>query len=381
MIDQSRLLDTLRAFITAPSPQDDPESVRAFIRETLVSRLPLDLFDAWSIDEDGNLLAGARLDGARQPLLLCAYGATFPAETMKEAYVPRDVDGAPYGIDGPAIQGRGVTEQVAALAALVEALQAIASEGADLVGGLRFVTTIAGEMGSHEVVDRLAQHGELRAGMALVAAGTSNAVCLGNLGRVDVFVDVRGRSCHSSDPARGLNAIAGARAMLDRLARVTLHHDADLGSATLTATRLETSPKAMHTVPDLAQVILDRRLVPGDEVDEAVEEIAAIGRDLQPYQVEVRSGRFNYPNKVPADAPVAHAALQALSAVTGAAPVTYWRAALDAGYFTRHGVPAVMFGPGEMRLAHTDYELVSVREVTEAAEVYRRFILDACAAS
>jgi acetylornithine deacetylase/succinyl-diaminopimelate desuccinylase-like protein len=43
---------------------------------------------------------------------------------------------------------------------------------------------------------------------------------------------------------------------------------------------------------------------------------------------------------------------------------------LDAGYLNRQGIATVMFGPGGLRFAHTDEEVVPLLEVRDAARVY-----------
>jgi acetylornithine deacetylase/succinyl-diaminopimelate desuccinylase-like protein len=48
----------------------------------------------------------------------------------------------------------------------------------------------------------------------------------------------------------------------------------------------------------------------------------------------------------------------------------YSPAALDAGFFNRNGVETIMFGPGDLRFAHTDKEAVSLQEVRDAAKIY-----------
>lgn len=381
MIDQQRLLATLREFIATPSPQTDFDQVSGFIVDVVRPRLPLAWFDEVKIDEQGNLVAVKHGIETASPFLLCAYGATFPAESMAEAFVPREVDGTAHGVLGPAIQGRGVSEQMAALAAAVEGLWGLAESRLPIQRGLIFTTTIAGEMGSHEVVEAMTRRGDLEAASGLLAVGSNNALCLGNMGRLDVHVQVRGRACHSGDPSRGLNALEGACRVLESLRTVPLGEDPELGRSTLTPTRLETWPRVMHTVPDLAQIILDRRLVPGEEIEAALQDIVTAIRPAEPYAVEVAGGKFNYPNKVSPEAEVARATRQALLEVTGSAPVAYWRATLDAGYFTRRGISTIIFGPGDMALAHTDYELVSVRQVMEAAEIYRRVLASLCSAA
>jgi acetylornithine deacetylase/succinyl-diaminopimelate desuccinylase-like protein len=297
-----------------------------------------------------------------------------------EAFIPKDVDGTPYGIPGPAIQGRGVTEQIAPLAAAVEAVWALADAESKLRRSLLFATITSGETGSHEVVDAMAVRGDLDVGGVVLVAGTGNAICLGNLGRVDIEVEVRGLACHSSDPSRGLNAIEGLARFLERLRLVQLREDPEIGRATLTPVNVETWPKALHTVPDRARLILDRRLVPGETVEQAMQEIRDALVDFDPFTLEVHARKFQLPSKVAPDEGPAQIVRTALEAVTGTSRIVYWRAALDAGFFTARGIQTVVFGPGDLRLAHTDYELVSVSEVIQATEVYRRVLLESCGA-
>ncbi|HEX5022233.1 MAG TPA: M20/M25/M40 family metallo-hydrolase, partial [Candidatus Binatia bacterium] len=52
------------------------------------------------------------------------------------------------------------------------------------------------------------------------------------------------------------------------------------------------------------------------------------------------------------------------------AELFYSPAALDAGFFNHNGIEAIMCGPGDLRLAHTDQEAVSLQEVRDAAKIY-----------
>ncbi len=47
--------------------------------------------------------------------------------------------------------------------------------------------------------------------------GSSNKVRFGNRGRLDIFITVHGAPSHSGSPARGCNAITGARMVMDRV--------------------------------------------------------------------------------------------------------------------------------------------------------------------
>jgi len=50
----------------------------------------------------------------------------------------------------------------------------------------------------------------------------------------------------------------------------------------------------------------------------------------------------------------------------------------DAGYLTAHGIPAVVFGPGDTHLAHQTDESISVSQVFKCAGVIARMLLEYC---
>lgn len=78
-----------------------------------------------------------------------------------------------------------------------------------------------------------------------------------------------------------------------------------------------------------------------------------------------------YPSEVQPNAPIAEALQAACAAISkGSTEAFYSPAALDAGFLNRMGIETVMFGPGDLRFAHTDQELVSLIEVRDAARIY-----------
>lgn len=368
-VDSGRVQATLLDLLSYPSPQAEMDRVRSFIADVVKPRLPADLFDEIVIDPKGNLLA--RRGGApdRKPLLIYTYAATYPAENMADAYPARLLGEGP----GLRLRGRGATEQRSGMAAAIEGVTTFlkGQPRGPLRRGLDFVTCVAGEMGNHLVAADLVERHALDPHAVVLAVGSDNALCLGNLGRVDVHVTIHGRTAHSSDPSAGVSALDGARRLLDRLAELPLERtDPELGRATLAATFLETAPRAAHTIPGRASLTLDRRLVPGDEVETVVEEIRACAADLGDCRAEVVAGHFNYPNKVSPEAEVARRALEATAAAGVEQRIVYKRSALDAGFFTRRGSDSVVFGPGDPQLAHSDEESVLVSQVVQAAEVY-----------
>jgi acetylornithine deacetylase/succinyl-diaminopimelate desuccinylase-like protein len=99
--------------------------------------------------------------------------------------------------------------------------------------------------------------------------------------------------------------------------------------------------------------------------------------DLPPWLVEVTRGAFMHPSEVGADCAIAAAVRSAGRALKGQdGEVFYSPAALDAGYLNYRGMQTIMFGPGDLRFAHTDQEVVSVQEVRDAARIYAATALE-----
>lgn len=349
----------------------DP-ALKAFVAECVAPRLTELTGLAPRIDGMGNLVwrragAGAAPD---EGFLLMGYAMTFPAGSMPEPFSAKIVPGERYGLRGPCVWGRGGTEQKGSLAAMLAAAAVVERSGAELVRPFLLAVSLAGETGRHDAA-RYLLDGGLAARCAMVGLGTGNRLCLGNKGRIDFEVAVHGKSCHSSTPWQGVNAVDGARAVLDRLADLPagLEHP-ELGPATLVATHIESGPDILHTIQDFCRITLDRRLLPGEDPDEALARIREAVEGLVPWRVEVTQGARMYPADLARDSATA----QVMSAVCEAAGVdvrpVYSAAALDAGYLNRAGIETAMFGPGELRFAHSDAELVPLADVRLAARIY-----------
>ena len=232
--------------------------------------------------------------------------------------------------------------------------------------------TLAGETGRHDAVKIMLANIETRLRSGIVGLGTTNQICLGNKGRIDVEITVRGKSAHSSMPGNGINAVDGFRRVMERLDRVPLgvnHHG--LGNATLTVTHVRSEPEISHTIPDLCRVVLDRRLLPGEDPDMAFRGIEDAVKEIAGFSIEVARGAFMYPSEVPKDSTLAASVADAhRQATKREAEFVYSPAALDAGFLNRNGIETIMFGPGDLRFAHTDHDLVALEDVRAAAKIY-----------
>jgi acetylornithine deacetylase/succinyl-diaminopimelate desuccinylase-like protein len=367
------LVDLLRY----PSPETEQfeadTQLKKFIAEMVAPRLAELTGSAGAIDAMGNLIwrLGGASDEAGKGLLLMGYAMTFPAASMKQPFSGAFVDGEAFDAPGQCALGRGACEQKGALTAMIYAAAIIARTQLALRAPLILAVSLAGETGRHDTAKFILENDSISAHSAIIGLGTSNRICLGNKGRIDVEIIVRGKSAHSSMPEQGVNAVDGFRRVMERLDRLPLGTHCGLGKATLTVTQVTSEPNISHTIPDVCRAVLDRRLLPGEDPDAAFREIQEALRDLRGWSVAVSRGAFMYPAEVARDAAIVVAIDNANRELTKKQSALFYSpAALDAGFLNRNGIETIMFGPGDLRFAHTDQEAVPLQDVRDAAKIY-----------
>jgi acetylornithine deacetylase/succinyl-diaminopimelate desuccinylase-like protein len=382
MADPARLEATLVRLLQTPTgvppgqtevAPGDPAIVAAVadVIRPMVEQLGPERIDA---DADGNLAArfGPNPDAGA---LLLVYVVSQHANQMAAPYAGRIVDGAPYGLAGRSALGQGATQNKGPMAAVLEALR-------DLTG-LRTGVTLAvntegrsSHGGSKALIDGLGARGA----WGLVATGTDLRVSVGNRGRVDVRVEVLGASAHSSQPWLGANPIPIAAEVVARLDAVGLPEPhPNLGAASITPYHLRCDPVAPHTIPRRVEVVVDRRLLPGEDPHAAVVAIRAALPTATGVEVHADAGALMWPALVDPT----HAAVQALVRGVRTAGRTsgtlYSLNTFDAGYPCRVGIPTVMFGPGRRRFGGGGLladDVVAVDDCVVAAEAIRNAVLD-----
>ena len=367
-IDTARLTGIVQRLVRATSSQTerfeaDPDLQR-FISETVRGETAA-LGLRSQTGPMGNLVVRLGPRDAERRVIVFAYAMTHPASRMKNP-----LDGSLVETEsGPAIRGRGAAEQKGTLGAVLEAAAQVKRHEDELAGELIVCVSSAGETGRHDAARAFMQAlGEPRADFAVVAIATDRAICLANKGRIDVLITVRGKATHSATPSAGVNAIEGAREVLSRLAAVTLPGEhPHLGKPTLTVTSIKSFPDATHTVQDEVRMVVDRRLLPGQDAAAAFADIERAVGAVPPCEVAVELGPVSLPAEVPVDSPVVRLLEDGLRAAGATPRHSYSQGCVDAGFFIERGIPAVMFGAGDPKLWHTDEEVVPVADLVVCA--------------
>jgi acetylornithine deacetylase/succinyl-diaminopimelate desuccinylase-like protein len=326
-----------------------------------------------SLDDRGNLVLRLKGRGQSDRLMLVGYAMNAAPSTMQRPYSGEIVDGAPYQLDGECVWGRGACEQKGSLAAMMAAMRFVGAHKIELPADLYFVVSTAGETGRHDSLAHVLDYGKVEADWCIIDGPSE--IQLGNKGRIDVLVIVRGKPAHSSRPWEGINAIEGAMKVLEKLKPLmpcpeTKTH-AELGKVSLTPNAIESFPKATHTIQSECRIMFDRRLLPGDDPNKAIQQMRDAIATLEPFEVEIQPRDFMYPSEVGKDVEVVRSLEHAIRTMLGQIPsYSYSTAANDTGLFNVRGIQAINYGARDIRFQHTDHDLVSVNQVFDAAKVF-----------
>ncbi|HEX5502956.1 MAG TPA: M20/M25/M40 family metallo-hydrolase, partial [Thermomicrobiales bacterium] len=189
---------------------------------------------------------------------------------------------------------------------------------------------------------------------------------------------VYGATGHAATPWKGVNAIEGMARVITALreelwpvlaARTHRYFPHSTATISLVAGGVKT-----NVIPDRCSIHLDRRILPGEQPEEAAAEIRRVAEgavaSVSGLRVEVtlKGGRTAIESDP--DSPVGRALQAATRAIGKELVVTGFFAATDGKHFAAAGVPTLIMGPGDPATAHTPDEWVGEGEVIEATKLY-----------
>ncbi|MED3498384.1 acetylornithine deacetylase [Brevibacillus agri] len=311
------------------------------------------------------------------------------------------------GTDGR-LYGRGVADMKGGLAASLFAIQMLREHGVELAGDLLFQSVIgeeAGEAGTLVALERGYQ-----ADYAVVV-DTSNLHMQGQGGVITGWITIespttlhdgmRARTIHAGGGVRGASAIEKMAKIITALqelerdwAVMKAYPGFAAGSNTINPAVIEGGRHAAF-IADRCALWITVHFYPNESYEQIIREIedhvrraAAADLWLRDHPPVFRWGGRSmieergeiFPSL---ELDTEHPALAQLQAAyeseLGEAPVVNMSPTVtDAGWFAHAGIPAVLFGPGELKHAHAVDESIDPDQLVRFAQIMARFIANWC---
>ena len=221
---------------------------------------------------------------------------------------------------------------------------------------------------------------------AVIGEPTSLQVLRAHKGHLKFDLEILGRSAHSGLPHLGDNAIERAGRALAALSKLREELEAE-GDAHADIfpevpypalnVALISGGSAINIIPDRCRLQIGMRTLPGvtgDHLEPRVREALATALPEDRYQLE-RTGES--PPMICSH----HAHIsQALTEDLGEPPGDGASFATDAGWFQNLETECVLYGPGDIGVAHKPNEFLPISEFVQCADVITRLVQQFCMA-
>ncbi len=335
---------------------------------------------AWGLEvqiqpvADGRPNVLVRLPGAGQAptLLYCGHLDTVPPGEVPWEHGPLSGD----LVDG-LLWGRGASDMKGGLTTMLVAMAALRQANVRLPGDLVLAAVVGEEVDCAGSRHYLARGGMNGVGWLVVSEPTDLDLVVAHRGALWLEASTIGKTAHGSMPHLGVNAILHMMELIARL-RGWEHPWQPhllLEPPTLSVNTIAGGIKT-NVIPDVCRTTIDIRTLPGQDHAEVLRGLDNLADQLSAsvpdFRAQFRVLNDQPPVQTPIDDPLIQAAQRASGiAFGGERPVrgaTYYT---DASVLQPPtGVPTLIMGPGDDKLAHQPNEFVSVQALSAAARFF-----------
>jgi acetylornithine deacetylase len=286
---------------------------------------------------------------------------------------------------GDRIYGRGSADMKGGVAAMCAA----AVKGARADSSRQILVTAVVDEEYESLGMRALLADGIRAEAAIITEPTRLAICPAHRGFVWMDIVVTGRAAHGSRYDIGVDAITHAGLLLAQLDELERTRESGprhqlLGRGSLHASKIQ-GGVGMSTYPELCNLAIERRTLPGETAEKALGEIRdacdRVRSEHPQFAARVTLNTAQLPSDVPVDSPIVKRLRGALEREGVPVKIEGMSAWTDAAPLNEAGIPTICFGPGDIGLAHAADEFVPIDEIDVATRVLTRVVREWCEGS
>jgi len=275
---------------------------------------------------------------------------------------------------GERLHGRGACDTKGSVAVMFHAMEHLAKRHRPANTEIVFIGFVDEEC--NQTGSRAFSKLKLKANLALVGEPTRCRVVTAHKGDLWLRLSSRGKAAHGARPELGRNAVHTMAKCIDTIEteyaqNLWKRRHPVLGHPTIN-TGIVRGGSQPNIVPDVCEADLDRRTLPGESFTTISREIGEVlkKRGLKARLTNVKG----YTCPAMETDPTLPMVQQLMRTVRQTKPlgVDYY---CDAANIAATGVPAIVWGPGDIAQAHTADEWISIRQIERGMDVLTRFLL------
>ena len=275
---------------------------------------------------------------------------------------------------GERLHGRGACDTKGSVAVMFHAMEHLAKRHRPANTEIVFIGFVDEEC--NQTGSRAFSKLKLKANLALVGEPTRCRVVTAHKGDLWLRLSTRGKAAHGARPELGRNAVHTMAKCIDAIEteyaqNLGKRRHPALGPPTIN-TGIVRGGSQPNIVPDVCEADLDRRTLPGESFTTIRREIGEVlkKRGLKARLTNVKG----YTCPAMETDPTLPMVQQLMRTVRQTKPlgVDYY---CDAANIATTGVPAIVWGPGDIAQAHTADEWISIRQLERGMDVLTRFLL------
>lgn len=379
--DEDRLVQVLSDLIRIPSvnPFDEPACKgtreQEMAEDLLLRFQALGMETGWREVVPGRPNVWGRLKG----------GGTGPTVMLAAHMDTVGIDGYDGALDPKVekgrVTGRGSCDMKGAFACYLEVVEMLRARDMTLPGDLIIAAVIDEEhllSGSAE----MGRNGPV-ADFGIIGEPTNLKICPVHKGQMAALIRTYGHATHSSGPENGVNAVEHMGAVISHFSGLNAEmqdngprHDlCGTGRFSMNVIR---GGLFVSGIPDHCEVEVDRRFLPGENVEDMLADYRArlgeLAADIPDFRAEVSGPTLLAPAlDTPLNSPVVEALKAARLNVLGSeSALCAFPGGTDAPHFN---FPTVICGPGNLAQAHSLDEYIEVKQLVQAVEIYFHALL------
>ncbi len=215
---------------------------------------------------------------------------------------------------------------------------------------------------------------------------------LGRLGRTEIVIDIEGHACHGADAElhpHAVNAVHEGAHLLSALARHSERSKKEFsreGVSAISSSYVNSfsGGKGIHSVPERAQIVFDRLLIPGESASDELQALETLIQQLRETgkvdgraKIQVRERARPTPAGKPyffsPNSPAARYVISCTNQLVHKVQIGIGRSVADENRFAEKGIPVIIVAPHGSG-SHTSDEWVDAESLLRVTNILTKTI-------